>query len=137
MDQFLETFFNDWTPPRIYHVGFVSIDINQVIGHAIEFTKTRWKNEAESKGIIIKVEKSLMPVPPIAGSASELREVFTNLIHNAIDAMPQGGSITIRSFKEAHHVCVCVEDTGIGIPPIYEVRCLIPSSPAKGYNQLD
>jgi len=53
----------------------------------------RWKDDAESKGIKINVQKELAALPSIAGSGAELREVIVNLINNAIDAMPQGGTL--------------------------------------------
>ena len=95
---------------------FTVIDVNEVIEHTLEFTKVRWHDEAGSKGIKIPIEKELTPLPPVLGSASELREVFINLINNAFDAMPQGGKISIRTFTDDGHVVSVVEDTGVGIP---------------------
>jgi len=94
---------------------FTVIDVNEVIEHTLEFTKVRWHDEAGSKGIKIPIEKELTPLPPVLGSASELREVFINLINNAFDAMPQGGKMSIRTFTDDGHVVSVVEDTGVGI----------------------
>src|SRR5262249_55321854 len=71
---------------------FVAVDLNDIIRGALEVTETRWRNEAQSRGVTIDVETTLAPEPAMMlGSASELREVFTNLILNALDAMPEGG----------------------------------------------
>ena len=94
---------------------FTVINLNEVIERTLEFTKVRWHDEAGSQGIKIHIEKELTPLPSVLGSASELREVFINLINNALDAMPQGGKISIRTFTEDGHVVSAVEDTGMGI----------------------
>jgi PAS domain S-box-containing protein len=95
---------------------YTVINLNEVIERTLEFTKVRWHDEAGSKGIKIHIAKELTPLPSLVGSASELREVFINLINNALDAMPQGGKITIRTFTDNGHVVSVVEDTGVGIP---------------------
>ena len=112
--------------------NITQVDINDLIRNALEFTRMRWKNEAESRGIQVKIRKELSSLPPIAGSASELREVFTNLINNAIDAMPQGGEIAIKTFKKNSHVSVELEDTGIGIPDTIRDRIFDPFFTTKG-----
>jgi PAS domain S-box-containing protein len=111
---------------------FMSVDVNKVVEEALEITKVRWKNEADSKGIKIDVQKMFSSLPFVAGSVSELREVFTNLIHNAIDAMPQGGKLTIKTFKQDGHIAVKVEDTGIGIPEIIRNNIFDPFFTTKG-----
>ena len=60
--------------------------------------RPKWKDEAQGKGIHIEMVSNFEEIPPVAGNASELREVFTNLIFNAIEAMPEGGKIEIRTF---------------------------------------
>ncbi|MCK5256527.1 MAG: response regulator, partial [Deltaproteobacteria bacterium] len=111
---------------------FTQVDINELINNALDFTKTRWKDETESKGIKIKIKKDLSPLPSIAGSASELREVFTNLINNALDAMPQGGEIKIRTFKENSCIGIKVEDSGVGISKTITDRIFDPFFTTKG-----
>ena len=112
--------------------NLTTIDLNEVIDHALEFTSVKWKNEAESKGIQIIIQKELSPLPPTVGSASELREVFTNLINNAIDAMPQGGRIKIKTFRDNSHIAIKVEDTGIRIPKGVKDKIFDPFFTTKG-----
>ena len=59
--------------------------------------------------------KELGAVPEIIIDPDELKQVFINLINNAINAMPDGGDLTIKTFKETADVCVQVSDTGVGI----------------------
>ena len=86
---------------------FTEVDINELLKNSLEFTSVRWKNDAESKGIKINIVKEFSSLPLTSGSAAELREVFTNIINNAVDAMPQGGTIHIKTVtKNNHHFCM-------------------------------
>ncbi|NQT29730.1 MAG: hypothetical protein HQ596_04080, partial [Candidatus Saganbacteria bacterium] len=64
----------------------------------------------------VKLEKDLKAVPLIQGNADELRQVFDNLIHNAVRAMPDGGLIKLRTYLEDGQVAVQISDDGAGIP---------------------
>jgi PAS domain S-box-containing protein len=91
------------------------LDVNSIVKDAIEITKPKWRNDAQGKGIHIEVLSSLGEVPSVAGDASELREVITNLIFNAVEAMPQGGTIEFRTFQKGGEVHLRIADTGIGM----------------------
>lgn len=111
---------------------FTKVDINDLLDCALEFTRIRWKNNAESKGINIVVQKKFHQLPPTTGNEAELREVFTNLINNAIDALPQGGHIEIKTFKENDYICVKIKDTGVGIPKTIQEKIFDPFFTTKG-----
>jgi len=111
---------------------FTQVDINELLDNALEFTRIRWKNETESKGIKIRIKKELSPLAPILGSPSELREVFTNLINNAIDVMPQGGEIRVKSFMDDSIAVIRIVDTGNGIPKNIKDRIFDPFFTTKG-----
>jgi CheY-like chemotaxis protein/anti-sigma regulatory factor (Ser/Thr protein kinase) len=111
---------------------FTRVDINELLENVLDFTSVRWKDEAESKGIQITIQKDFSPLPPTLGSASELREVFTNLIHNALDAMMQGGKITIKTSRENNHISIELADTGAGIPEDLKNRIFDPFFTTKG-----
>ena len=111
---------------------FTAIDINELLDHALEYTRLRWKDEAESKGIRIRIIKELSPLHPIRGRSSELRRVFTNLINNAIDAMPRGGEIRVNSFMNDSIVVIKIEDTGNGIPRTIKDKIFDPFFTTKG-----
>ncbi|MDP3017360.1 MAG: PAS domain S-box protein, partial [Deltaproteobacteria bacterium] len=91
------------------------LDVNSIVKDAIEITKPKWRDDAQGKGIHIEVLSSLGEVPSVAGDASELREVITNLIFNAVEAMPQGGTIEFRTFRKEGDVHIRIADTGIGM----------------------
>ena len=112
--------------------NFAQVDINELVDNALEFTRVRWKNEAESKGVKIKIQKELSLLTPIKGSPSELREAFINLINNALDAMPEGGRIRIKTFMYNNHAVVKIEDTGCGISRDEKGRVFDPFFTTKG-----
>ncbi len=68
----------------------------------------------------------------VMGSGSELREALTNLVFNAVDAMPEGGTITLRTVADAHSIVLEVADTGIGMNDETSRRCLEPFFTTKG-----
>ena len=111
---------------------FTPVNLNQVVQQAISFTQPKWKNQAEAKGITIHAVTELGKIPTITGSASDLREALTNLIFNAVDAMPQGGIITLRTHSENSHVILEVADTGMGMTEEVRQRCLEPFFTTKG-----
>jgi signal transduction histidine kinase len=92
----------------------------------------RWKDDAESKGIRIDMQKEFSSLPLTAGSGAELREVMVNLINNALDAITQGGMIKIKTYKEDNHIFIEVEDTGAGIPIDIRNRMFDPFFTTKG-----
>ncbi len=79
----------------------VSMQLNQLVEQAVTMTRPKWKDHAAGRGgagVVSQTE--LGELPPIQGDPAELREMLTNLIFNAVDAMPNGGAITIRTRME-------------------------------------
>jgi PAS domain S-box-containing protein len=111
---------------------FTQVDVNELLEDALEFTRTGWKDDVQRKGTTIDIEKVFAPSAPVTGSPSELREVFTNIIKNAVDAMPDGGTITIGSRAENNHVLVSIQDTGTGIPEPIRDKIFEPFFTTKG-----
>ncbi len=94
----------------------ILININDVINDAIEFTRPRWKVQAQTKGISFIIKKDFCcSCSYVFGVASELREVITNILINAFDAMPGGGEVFIQSYAEAGFFVAEISDTGTGI----------------------
>ncbi len=92
-----------------------SIETAVIIEEAVQFTRPLWKDECEKRGIYISVETHLDRKLTANMAAYELREVLINLIINAIDAMPAGGKIIIKSYKKDEHAIIEVRDTGTGM----------------------
>jgi PAS domain S-box-containing protein len=96
--------------------GFVPFDINELINVAIDFTMPRWKNMAQAKGINYHMDtEGMEKVPSILCNPTELREVFVNIINNALDAMPDDGRITFRTWSEEDTLFISISDTGEGM----------------------
>ncbi|HEV8472752.1 MAG TPA: GAF domain-containing protein [Methylomirabilota bacterium] len=110
----------------------VPLDVTQAVREALEITQSRWREEPMSRGIVIDVRTALQPVPPILGDAAELREALTNLILNAVDAMPDGGTLALSTVALEDQVEVHVADTGLGIPPEVRDKIFDPFFTTKG-----
>jgi PAS domain S-box-containing protein len=113
---------------------FKWVNIDQVIEEVIALTKTKWKDQAEANGISIKLEvqKDRRRLPPVAGDESELKEAFTSIVFNAVDAMPKGGKIVIRTRTNRKSVFVCFIDSGIGISEEAKQKIFDPFFTTKG-----
>ena len=94
---------------------FIPVDVNEIVDDAISITRSRWKEEPDAAGYIINVERKLSELPETAGNPGELREVLTNLIFNAVDAMPDGGRIVLSTRVINGNIVIEVEDDGAGI----------------------
>jgi len=91
-------------------------DITDLINQSIDFKKPRWSNEAQAGGIDYKMDTiNMKEVPPITCNPTEIREVFINIIKNALDAMPDGGSISFSTYSDDNSVFACIADTGKGM----------------------
>ncbi len=120
------------------------LELNALAEQVVDMTRPRWRDIPQSNGITIEVETDLAPeIPNLVGIESEVREAFTNLVINAVDAMPKGGKITLRTRvtrteaapdqrKYPAHVIVEVSDTGIGMDEETRKRCLEPFFSTKG-----
>jgi signal transduction histidine kinase/CheY-like chemotaxis protein len=111
---------------------FVAVDLNEVIRGALEITQSRWREETRSRGVAVDVRTSLTSVPGVAGDPAELREAMTNLILNAVDAMPGGGTLTLTTAVESGEVVVTVADSGVGIPEAIRGKIFDPFFTTKG-----
>ncbi|MDB6019023.1 MAG: hybrid sensor histidine kinase/response regulator [Pedosphaera sp.] len=120
------------------------VAVNRLLQQVIDLTRARWRDMPLQQGMVIQMQTELAPdLPAIMGAESEIREALTNLVFNAVDAMPNGGTLTLRtkitegapdSLKTAapHRVQVEVSDTGIGMDEETRRRCLEPFFTTKG-----
>jgi GAF domain-containing protein/CheY-like chemotaxis protein len=109
-----------------------TVDLNQAVRDAVEMTRTRWRDESQSRGIEIRLALDLGVVPTVDGQPSELREVLTNLILNAVDALPRGGEIRIATRLQDGQVEMSVADTGVGMSESVRRRIFEPFFSTKG-----
>jgi CheY-like chemotaxis protein len=105
---------------------FVAVDVNELLEVVVPLTKPKWHNQALETGRTIQLELKMQMVPPVFGNGAELREVLTNLIFNAVDAMPDGGAITLSSAERDGSAVIEIVDTGTGMTEEVRRRCLEP-----------
>lgn len=148
----------DFARQRV-HSSLKSLDLRPVVAEALAITRPQWEDEAQRRGLVITVQVRLDDCPPILGQAPEIREVLTNVILNAVDAMPHGGTLTLTATQvrrsestEAgergdrgqgtlqipnplapqQFVEVSVADTGIGMTEAIRQRVFEPFFTTKG-----
>jgi PAS domain S-box-containing protein len=130
--------------PREPQLAFLPVDLNKVLQQVTDLTHARWSDMPQERGILIRVQNEFAAqLPMILGAANEIRDALTNLVLNAVDAMPEGGTLTLRSQSlgatsapatDAPKTRVLVEvcDTGIGMSEAVRNRCLEPFFTTKG-----
>jgi len=117
---------------REHREGFAPINLSKLIEQVVTLTRPKWKDQAQANGATIQVKTQLEPMPPITGEESALREVLTNLIFNAVDAMPSSGTITLRTQRLGESAVIEIADTGTGMTEEVRTHCLEPFYSTKG-----
>jgi signal transduction histidine kinase len=106
---------------------FLPLDLSRLVRETATLTQPKWRNQARAAGCKVSVRLDLATLPDVSANAAELREVVTNLIFNAVDAMPQGGEITLRTRRAGDRAVLFeVADSGIGMTEEVRRRCLEP-----------
>ncbi|SMC19478.1 PAS domain S-box-containing protein [Desulfacinum hydrothermale DSM 13146] len=95
--------------------GKQEADLRSAVIDTLDLTRPRWKNTVERAGHTIEVRKDLQEGVLGAIHPADLREVLTNLVFNAVDAMPRGGRLSFRAFRRSDRAILEVSDTGIGM----------------------
>ncbi len=113
--------------------AFVGLDLDQVIRDSLAITRPRWDEKKLRANLPLKLELDLGSVPPVMGRPAELSEVVTNLILNAIDAMPRGGTLKLSTRRQNDRLVVfTITDTGIGMTDEVRKRIFDPFFTTKG-----
>jgi len=107
-------------------------NLNEILQDTVKLMQPFWKTTAEREGKEIIIKEDYGKVGPIVGNKAELREVFVNLIKNAIEAMSDGGKITIKTWQEDNRNCIMIRDTGHGIPEPIKSKVFEPFFTTKG-----
>ena len=105
---------------------FGRINLNSLVEEALSMTRPRWQDEALAEGAEIIVERDLHDVDTVQGNEAELHELLTNLIFNAVDAMPEGGTLELRTQEREGDVVLEISDTGVGMSEDARQRCFDP-----------
>jgi len=124
--------------PQLSHAP---LSLNPLVQQVAELTRARWSDMPQQRGIVIRLRTDLdADLPLVMGVESEIREALINLVFNAVDAMPEGGELTLRtrsvaaSDPSADAKCAQLEvvDTGLGMDEDTRRRCLEPFFTTKG-----
>ena len=110
---------------------FHVVDLADIVAEAVQLSRPRWQGEAQREGRSIEVQQRLEGAA-VLGDPAALREVLVNLIFNATDALPSGGTIRIGLSKAGERVMLELADTGTGIPPEVQTRIFDPFFTTKG-----
>jgi len=129
--------------PREQQASRSLVHLNDLVRQVTELTRARWHNVPQERGIVVDLRLELDPtLPDILGADNEIRDALTNLIFNAVDAMPNGGTLTVRTYRSASIktesrplasvVTLEVADTGTGMDEETRQLCLEPFFTTKG-----
>jgi signal transduction histidine kinase/ActR/RegA family two-component response regulator len=120
-------------------MNLAPIALNDLVCQVVELTRARWRDMPMQRGVAVGVQLNLAPdLPPMLGVESEIREALINLLMNAVDAMPSGGTISFNTSVEPEtedrtaRIRCEVTDTGAGMSEETRRRCLEPFFTTKG-----
>jgi signal transduction histidine kinase/ActR/RegA family two-component response regulator len=124
--------------PRSNAEELTMADTNQIIKEVIELTRPRWRDLPQRQSVSIQIRQELeLQLPSLLCDPADLRETLTNLIFNAVDALPQGGSITLATRSVSRPVTgekassekqiqIEVRDNGVGMDEKTRRHCMEP-----------
>jgi signal transduction histidine kinase/ActR/RegA family two-component response regulator len=132
----------DFYRQREPQTGMEPVNINELVEQVVDLTRSRWNDMPQQSGIMIEVTKDLVPdAPVVLGVESEIRDALINLVFNAVDAMPNGGKLTLKTRvtehttpagKKVQDLHLAVSDTGVGMDEEARLRCTEPFYTTKG-----
>jgi PAS domain S-box-containing protein len=112
---------------------FVGVDVNQIVHDAVAIVRPRWEERIARDNRPLDLRLDLGTIETINGRPAALTELMTNLLLNALDAMPDGGTLTVTTRSDdGRHIVVTVTDTGIGMPEAVRRRIFEPFFSTKG-----
>ena len=127
--------------PREKELQLADVELNPLVQQVVDLTRARWHDLAQQRGVMIELDVDLAAdLATIRGAENEIRDALTNLIFNAVDALPEGGRIQvvtrnaqIRSPQGVDGaVQIEVRDNGVGMDEETRRRCLEPFFTTKG-----
>jgi signal transduction histidine kinase/ActR/RegA family two-component response regulator len=132
---------NEFYRQREPQLALTPMSVNRLVQQVIDLSRARWSDMPQQRGVSIRLDTDFQDnLPTIPGVESEIREALVNLVFNAVDAMPEGGTLTLRTrlLENAgpNHsnrlVTIEVKDSGVGMDEDTRRRCLEPFFTTKG-----
>ena len=122
---------------REQQIELTPVDANLMVQQVLALTKARWRDQPLQNGVVIRTQSELaLELPKFMGVEAEIREALTNLVFNAVDAMPEGGLLTLRTrlagTPTSGSVIVEVADSGVGMNEETRQKCMVPFFTTKG-----
>jgi PAS domain S-box-containing protein len=114
----------------------IKLDLGALVTEVANLTAPAWRDRAQEEGRRVELRVRADGDTTIEGSAPDLREGLTNLVLNAVDALPQGGTIDLRVQRRRQRVHVEVQDSGVGMPPEVRAKIFEPFFTTKGEKGL-
>ncbi len=108
------------------------VDLAFLLRDAARLTAPRWRDAAQAEGRPISLHVETSGEVVVFGAAAGLREAITNLIFNAVDALPEGGTIRLSTARHGPRVIVEVSDSGTGMAPEVQAHIFEPFFTTKG-----
>ena len=109
-----------------------SVNVREAVDAVLAVAEPRWRDEARARGRAIEVVTDIADIPPMLGCPAGLHEVILSLVFNAIDAMPDGGRLTVSAHSDGRTMTIAVADTGVGMSPEIVARIFEPFFTTKG-----
>jgi len=118
---------------RMQQIGKTErLDVSSLLREVARLTAPRWRDHPQAEGRSVSLRVEAAPGLFVEGSAAALREALTNLVFNAVDALPNGGGITLAAREAGEQVAIEVQDTGVGMPPNVQAHALEAFFTTKG-----
>jgi signal transduction histidine kinase len=121
---------------EFYHpveaLGATSVNLSNLMEQVVLLTTPAWKVQAQAAGRAIRVVNEIGDIPPLRANEPRLREALINLVLNAVDALPKGGTIRLSAESSGETVTLRISDTGVGMTEAVRKRCFEPFFTTKG-----
>ncbi|MCA9757038.1 MAG: PAS domain S-box protein [Candidatus Eisenbacteria bacterium] len=115
-----------------FDLRFVEVDVNALLEDVVFYQERVWRSSRPREAPPIEVHMELDAIPPVRGAGPLLRDAFGRILVNAVEAMPMGGDVYVRSKANATHVTVEIEDKGTGMDAETLSRAFDPFFSTKG-----
>lgn len=114
----------------------ILLDLSKIVQDAVAITSPRWKEDPERRGVKINLNSYLRNLSPIEGHSKEIRDVFVNMLLNAVDAVQDGGEIYLTIEEDYGFAYAYIQDNGAGIPGDIKDKIFDPFFTTKGSSRL-